>query len=73
MFARMRGTGNEMTATQFRIVLYAILRRGGVPDDTGETVLDSLLCDGNTLNVGAVAAIRRCVATESSYSLWHRC
>lgn len=32
---------------------------GGSPDESGETSLDALLIDGDTLNVGAVANLRR--------------
>ncbi|CAG2102549.1 unnamed protein product [Medioppia subpectinata] len=32
---------------------------GGSPDENGETTLDSMIMDGPTLNVGAVAGLRR--------------
>lgn len=32
---------------------------GGSPDESGETTLDSMIMDGATFNVGAVAALRR--------------
>ncbi|PZC76769.1 hypothetical protein B5X24_HaOG204157 [Helicoverpa armigera] len=32
---------------------------GGSPDENGETTLDALIMDGRTMNVGAVAALRR--------------
>ncbi|XP_050678975.1 N(4)-(Beta-N-acetylglucosaminyl)-L-asparaginase-like [Leptidea sinapis] len=32
---------------------------GGSPDENGETTLDALLMDGQTMNVGAVASLRR--------------
>lgn len=32
---------------------------GGSPDQNGETTLDAMIMDGNTMNVGAVGAIRR--------------
>jgi N4-(beta-N-acetylglucosaminyl)-L-asparaginase len=32
---------------------------GGSPDEAGETTLDALIMDGDTLSVGAVAALRR--------------
>lgn len=32
---------------------------GGSPDENGETTLDALVVDGDTLNVGAVGALRR--------------
>eukprot|EP00094_Tigriopus_californicus_P002027 TCALIF_01953-PA protein Name:"Similar to USP46 Ubiquitin carboxyl-terminal hydrolase 46 (Pongo abelii)" AED:0.17 eAED:0.17 QI:0/0.8/0.63/0.90/1/1/11/530/644 len=32
---------------------------GGSPDESGETTLDSMIMDGETFNVGAVAALRR--------------
>ncbi|XP_055631263.1 N(4)-(Beta-N-acetylglucosaminyl)-L-asparaginase-like [Toxorhynchites rutilus septentrionalis] len=31
---------------------------GGSPDENGETTLDAMVMDGNTMNVGAVAAMR---------------
>jgi len=31
---------------------------GGSPDENGETTLDALIMDGNTMNVGAVGALR---------------
>lgn len=31
---------------------------GGSPDENGETTLDAMIMDGNTMNVGAVAALR---------------
>ena len=32
---------------------------GGSPDEHGETTLDAMVMDGQTANVGAVAALRR--------------
>ncbi|KAG8453801.1 hypothetical protein GDO86_000433 [Hymenochirus boettgeri] len=32
---------------------------GGSPDEMGETTLDAMIMDGNTMNVGAVADLRR--------------
>lgn len=32
---------------------------GGSPDENGETTLDAMIMDGTTMNVGAVAALRR--------------
>lgn len=32
---------------------------GGSPDQNGETTLDAMIMDGNTMNVGAIGAIRR--------------
>lgn len=32
---------------------------GGSPDEDGETTLDAMIMDGNTLNVGAVGCLRR--------------
>lgn len=32
---------------------------GGSPDQNGETTLDAMIMDGNTMEVGAVGALRR--------------
>ena len=32
---------------------------GGSPDQNGETTLDAMIMDGNTMNVGGVGALRR--------------
>ena len=32
---------------------------GGSPDQNGETTLDAMIMDGNTMSVGAVGALRR--------------
>jgi N4-(beta-N-acetylglucosaminyl)-L-asparaginase len=32
---------------------------GGSPDQNGETTLDAMIMDGNTMAVGAVGALRR--------------
>ncbi|XP_023951071.2 N(4)-(Beta-N-acetylglucosaminyl)-L-asparaginase [Bicyclus anynana] len=38
---------------------------GGSPDEDGETTLDALIMDGRTMNVGAVAALRRVKSAAS--------